>query len=61
MFGGLTDFVKPGTWSARPPQVIDRIGEYERPARSGSSWRMRAPFDWDGLELFVRDVMPAFR
>ena len=42
-------------------QVIDRIGEY---AKAGAAWvilAMRAPFDWEGLALFVRDVMPAFR
>ena len=61
MFGGLTEFVKPGILIGTPPRVVDRIGEYER---AGAEWvilAMRAPFDWDGLELFIRDVMPAFR
>lgn len=61
MFGGLTEFVKPGILIGTPPRVIDRIGEYER---AGAEWvilAVRAPFDWEGLELFVRDVMPAFR
>lgn len=61
MFGGLTEFVKPGILTGTPTRVIDRIGEYER---AGAEWlilALRAPFDWDGLELFVRDVMPAFR
>jgi len=60
MFGGLTEFVKPGILIGTPSRVIDRIGEY---ARAGAEWvilALRAPFDWDGLELFVRDVMPAF-
>ena len=61
MFGGLTEWVKPGHLIGTPAQVLDRIGEYER---AGAEWvilALRAPFDWDGLELFVRDVMPAFR
>jgi alkanesulfonate monooxygenase SsuD/methylene tetrahydromethanopterin reductase-like flavin-dependent oxidoreductase (luciferase family) len=61
MFGPLTDFVRPGVLVGTPPQVIERIGEY---ARAGAEWvilALRAPFDWDGLELFVREVMPAFR
>ncbi len=61
MFGGLTEFVRPGILIGTPPRVVDRIGEY---ARAGAEWvilAMRAPFDWDGLELFIRDVMPAFR
>ncbi len=61
MFGGLTELVKPGILIGTPARVIDRLGEYER---AGAAWvilALRAPFDWDGLELFVRDVMPAFR
>jgi alkanesulfonate monooxygenase SsuD/methylene tetrahydromethanopterin reductase-like flavin-dependent oxidoreductase (luciferase family) len=61
MFGPMTDFVRPGILVGTPGQVIDRIGAY---ARAGAEWiilALRAPFDWDGLDLFVRDVMPAFR
>jgi alkanesulfonate monooxygenase SsuD/methylene tetrahydromethanopterin reductase-like flavin-dependent oxidoreductase (luciferase family) len=60
-FGALTDFVRPGHLIGTPAQVIDRIGEY---VRGGAEWvilALRAPFDWDGLALFIRDVMPAFR
>jgi alkanesulfonate monooxygenase SsuD/methylene tetrahydromethanopterin reductase-like flavin-dependent oxidoreductase (luciferase family) len=61
MFGPMTDLVRPGILVGTPPQVIDRIGEY---ARRGAEWvilALRAPFDWEGLDLFVREVMPAFR
>ena len=61
MFGPMTDFVRPGILVGTPAQVIDRVGEYQR---AGAEWvilALRAPFDWDGLDLFVRDVMPAFR
>jgi len=60
MFGPMTDFVRPGILVGTPAQVVDRIGEYER---AGAEWvilALRAPFDWDGLELFIREVMPAF-
>jgi alkanesulfonate monooxygenase SsuD/methylene tetrahydromethanopterin reductase-like flavin-dependent oxidoreductase (luciferase family) len=60
MFGALTDLVRPGILVGTPARLIDRIGEYQR---AGVAWlilALRAPFDWDGLELFVRDVMPAF-
>jgi alkanesulfonate monooxygenase SsuD/methylene tetrahydromethanopterin reductase-like flavin-dependent oxidoreductase (luciferase family) len=60
MFGGMTDWVKPGHLIGTPAQVIDRIGAYER---SGADWvilALRAPFDFDGLDLFIREVMPAF-
>ena len=44
--------------------ITRRLGEGERLIRAGAEWvilALRAPFDWEGLELFVRDVMPAFR
>jgi alkanesulfonate monooxygenase SsuD/methylene tetrahydromethanopterin reductase-like flavin-dependent oxidoreductase (luciferase family) len=61
MFGALTDFVRPGHLVGTPAQVRDRIGEYQH---AGAEWlilALRAPFDWGGLDLFVREVMPAFR
>jgi F420-dependent oxidoreductase-like protein len=60
MFGPMTDFVRPGILVGTPPRVIDRIREY---AQAGAEWvilALRAPFDWAGLDLFVREVMPAF-
>jgi alkanesulfonate monooxygenase SsuD/methylene tetrahydromethanopterin reductase-like flavin-dependent oxidoreductase (luciferase family) len=60
MFGPMTDLVRPGILVGTPEQVIDRIREY---AAAGAEWvilALRAPFDWDGLDLFVREVMPAF-
>ena len=61
MFGGLTELVRPGILTGTPPRVIDRIGEY---AQAGAEWvilALRAPFDWEGLDVFIRDVMPALR
>jgi alkanesulfonate monooxygenase SsuD/methylene tetrahydromethanopterin reductase-like flavin-dependent oxidoreductase (luciferase family) len=60
MFGGMTDWVKPGHLLGTPQQVVDRIGAYER---AGTDWvilALRAPFDFDGLDLFIREVMPKF-
>ena len=61
MFGPMTDLVRPGILVGTPAQVIDRIGAY---GKAGAEWvilALRAPFDWEGLDLFVRDVLPAFR
>jgi alkanesulfonate monooxygenase SsuD/methylene tetrahydromethanopterin reductase-like flavin-dependent oxidoreductase (luciferase family) len=60
MFGALTDYVKPGHLIGTPAAVRERLGEYDA---AGAEWvilALRAPFDWDGLDLFVREVMPAF-
>ena len=61
MFGPMTDFVRPGILVGTPPEVIERLGAY---AAAGAEWvilALRAPFDWRGLDLFIREVMPAFR
>lgn len=60
MFGGMTDWVKPGHLIGTPAEVVDRIGAYQR---AGADWiilALRAPFDFDGLDLFIREVMPKF-
>jgi alkanesulfonate monooxygenase SsuD/methylene tetrahydromethanopterin reductase-like flavin-dependent oxidoreductase (luciferase family) len=60
MFGALTDFVKPGHLIGTPAAVRERLGDYDA---AGAEWvilALRAPFDWEGLDLFVREVMPAF-
>ena len=60
MFGPMTDFVRPGILVGTPGRVIERIREY---TTAGAEWvilALRAPFDWDGLELFIQEVMPAF-
>ena len=41
-------------------EVIDRIGEYADAGAQGLNIALRAPFDWDMLQCFVEDVMPAF-
>lgn len=60
-FGKTLPYLRPGMLVGTPEQVIDRIGEYER---AGADWvilALRAPFDLDGLRLFVERVMPALR
>ena len=58
---GLTDWVKPGHLVGHAGRrSVDRIGAYER---AGADWvilALRAPFDFDGLDLFIREVMPKF-
>jgi alkanesulfonate monooxygenase SsuD/methylene tetrahydromethanopterin reductase-like flavin-dependent oxidoreductase (luciferase family) len=59
-FGSFLPMVEPGMLMGTPQQVIDRIGEYER---GGAEWvivALRPPFDWEGYELFIESVFPAF-
>jgi len=61
MFGQLTDFVKPGHLVGTPEQVRQRVAAYRDAGVERLVLALRAPFDWDGLRLFVDEVMPAFR
>ncbi|MBI1816843.1 MAG: TIGR03560 family F420-dependent LLM class oxidoreductase [Deltaproteobacteria bacterium] len=60
-FGGALSFMEPGMLIGTPQQVIDRIGQY---VRNGAEWiilALRAPFDVEGLHVFIDEVMPVFR
>jgi len=59
-FGPMTDLVRPGILTGAPAQVIERLREYEAAGAAWTILALRAPFDWDGLELFTREVMPQF-
>jgi F420-dependent oxidoreductase-like protein len=60
-FGAALSFMEPGMLIGTPQQVIDRIGAY---VQGGAEWiivALRAPFDIEGLHVFVDEVMPAFK
>jgi F420-dependent oxidoreductase-like protein len=59
-YGPMTDLVRPGTLTGTPAQVIERLRQYEAAGAAWTILALRAPFDWPGLELFTREVMPAF-
>ena len=59
-FGAALSFMEPGMLIGTPQQVIDRIGHY---VDQGAEWiivALRAPFDIEGLQVFIDEVMPAF-
>jgi alkanesulfonate monooxygenase SsuD/methylene tetrahydromethanopterin reductase-like flavin-dependent oxidoreductase (luciferase family) len=61
MFGALTDYVKPGHLVGTPAVVRERLGAYRDAGAEQVNLALRAPFDWEGLDLFVREVLPAVR
>lgn len=61
MFGALTELVKPGHLIGTPAAVRDRLGAYQAAGAEQVILALRAPFDWEGLDLFVREVLPAVR
>jgi alkanesulfonate monooxygenase SsuD/methylene tetrahydromethanopterin reductase-like flavin-dependent oxidoreductase (luciferase family) len=50
-----------GGLSGEPQQVIDRIGEYIDGGAQRVNIAIRPPVDWEALQEYVEDVMPAFR
>jgi alkanesulfonate monooxygenase SsuD/methylene tetrahydromethanopterin reductase-like flavin-dependent oxidoreductase (luciferase family) len=50
-----------GSLWGEPQQVIDRLGEYVDAGAQGINVAIRPPVDWDALQSYIEDVMPAFR
>ncbi len=60
-FGAALPFLEAGILIGTPQEVIDRIAAY---VQAGADWiivALRAPFDIDGLQVFIDTVMPAFQ
>lgn len=50
-----------GSIYGEPAQVIDRLGAYVDAGAQRISIAIRPPVDWDALQSFIDDVIPAFR
>lgn len=50
-----------GAICGEPRQVVDQIGAYVDAGAARVSFAIRPPVDWDALDSFIEDVMPAFR
>lgn len=50
-----------GSIHGAPAEVIDRLGAYVDAGAQRISIAIRPPVDWDALQSFIDDVMPAFR
>lgn len=44
-----------------PSEIIDRIGQYREVGVERLNIAFRPPIDWDAVQAFAEDVMPAFR
>ncbi|GIX48763.1 MAG: LLM class F420-dependent oxidoreductase [Candidatus Tectimicrobiota bacterium] len=42
-------------------ETIDRLGAYREAGAARVNIALRAPFDWEALQAYVEEVMPAFR
>lgn len=43
-----------------PAEAIERVGQYAEAGASRINIAIRPPVDWEGLEAYVKEVMPAF-
>jgi len=50
----------PGMLLGTKDKVTDRITEYAKAGAEGLNIVVRAPFDWDAIQAFQEDVIPAF-
>ena len=50
-----------GGLHGEPQQVIDKIGEYIEGGAQRVNIAIRPPVDWEALQEYIEDVMPAFR
>lgn len=51
---------RPGQLTGSPAEVIERIGAYQRAGVDWINLVIRPPADWDALQAFVEEVVPAF-
>jgi alkanesulfonate monooxygenase SsuD/methylene tetrahydromethanopterin reductase-like flavin-dependent oxidoreductase (luciferase family) len=59
--GGATPQVNPsGSLAGGASQAVDRIAEYVDAGVDGLNIALRPPVDWDTLQMFIEEVMPAF-
>ena len=59
-YGDQAAVQEEGMLFGTPDQVTQRVGEYVDSGAEGFNIVMRAPFDWDALQAFTEEVMPAF-
>ena len=60
-FGPETGPVQNAFLAGRPPEVIDRVHEYQARGADWVNIAVRAPIEMDVLESFASDALPTFR
>ncbi len=48
-----------GLLTGTPEEAVERIGQYADAGAEQLNLAIRAPFDWDALQAFIEEVMPA--
>lgn len=59
--GRTPDVSAQGSLVGNAQAAIDRIGQYQDVGLDGLNIAIRPPVDWEALQLFIEEVMPAFK
>lgn len=59
-FGPMATWVRPGVLTGPPEAMVEQIRGYHAAGAARVILALRAPFDVEGLDRFVTDVLPAF-
>lgn len=60
MYGERATVQSGGMMIGTASEIVDRLGEYVDAGAETVTIVMRAPFDWEGLQIFTEEVKPAF-
>ena len=61
LYGERVKTQGPGMLLGTKDKAIDRINEYIDAGAQGLNIVVRAPFDWESIQVFQEDVIPAFK
>ena len=60
-WGPLAELLEGGMLFGTPQQAVERVGEYFEAGASRVTIALRAPFEWEALQGYIEEVLPAFR
>lgn len=60
-WGPAADRIAAGMLLGSPKEAVEQVGRFVQAGAKNLNIALRAPFDWDALQAFIEEVMPAFR
>ncbi|MBI4312454.1 MAG: TIGR03560 family F420-dependent LLM class oxidoreductase [Chloroflexi bacterium] len=60
-YGAQAEARSGGQLFGTPKEAVERIGQYIDAGAQGLNIALRAPFNWDALQAFSEEVLPAFK
>jgi alkanesulfonate monooxygenase SsuD/methylene tetrahydromethanopterin reductase-like flavin-dependent oxidoreductase (luciferase family) len=59
--GSVPERQREGSIHGEPQEVIDQVGRYAEAGAGLVAFVIRPPIDWEAVQSFIEDVLPAFR